>query len=111
MQIKWIKFKRDVPFQFFYKTNLDDSSVFNQVDLRRGSLQTQVNHEDFTLVPFHDQLLPMADVKHDQLLELLPYISDYNKSFFQNLKRSSDLNPEDFPALQEELEQERICFV
>ncbi|KAK9719915.1 hypothetical protein QE152_g22377 [Popillia japonica] len=102
-QIKWIKIKRDVPFQFFYKTNLDDSSVFNQVDLRRGSLRTRVNHEDFTLVPLHDQLLPIADVKHDQLLDLLPYISDYNKSFVQNLKRSSDLNPKDFPALQEEI--------
>lgn len=103
MQIKHMKFRKDLDFQFYYKTNFDDGE-FIKVDLRRGSLRNrQRADKDCHLEPLNKQLLPIASQKHADLIGLLPYVSEYNKAFYQNLKPSGALNPEDFPALEEEL--------
>jgi len=103
MQIKQMKFHKNLPYQFLYKTDFKDDD-FKKVDLRRGSMR---NRDSLTfseqVKPLNLEQLPIANQKYDDLMQLLPYISEHNKTYFRNLKRSSTLDAEDYPALEEEL--------
>lgn len=98
MRIKWIKVTNKNLYRCFYKTSLEEDEQFKKIDLRRGSIRNRENDMNIEkLEPINLESLPLADLKVSNLQELLPYISDYNKPFFKNLKSSTQLDPEDIP--------------
>ena len=98
MRIKWMKFTYENLYQFFYKTSLAEDEEFKKVDLRRGSKRKRTNEVEIKLPePLNFESLPLADLKVNNLLDLLPYISEYNQPFYTKLKRSTELDPEDIP--------------
>lgn len=92
LKIKFMKFERN-HFQFFYNTSFDNLG-FKKVDLRRGSTRNRNQNINIQLKPLNSNTLPIAKAKFYNLHELFPYVSDYNKPFYLNLKASADMDAE-----------------
>ncbi|CAG9839576.1 unnamed protein product [Diabrotica balteata] len=65
----------------------------------RGSTRNRKNEMEIEQPePINSEPLPLADIKVKDLLGLLPYISKYNRPFYQNLKKSNDIDADIIPV-------------
>ena len=96
MQIKWLNFESKDEYVFHYSTNFE--GIFNKVDLRRGSARTREKIIEVDLKQMYLETLPLAELKVKNLQGLLPFISHYNKPYYENIRVSSLLNPDDLPV-------------
>ncbi|XP_031328822.1 uncharacterized protein LOC116159878 [Photinus pyralis] len=101
IKIKWLMYSHNNDYRCLYKTSLEESEEFKKIDLRRGSTRKRANEievaqpKPITLDP-----LPVAELKVSNLMDLLPYISQYNKPFYQALKKSEELDPDILPGAE-----------
>lgn len=101
MKIKWLKFIQD-DYRICYKTSFNNTEECKTIDLRRGTARNRHVRDDIIDLPkpLNQGTLPLADVKVKDLLDLIPFISEYNRPIYENLKRSSEIDPEDIQDVE-----------
>lgn len=79
-QIKWLRFEKNEPYCLFYKNKLVDQE-FSQISLKKKGNAKPV----LSPPKSYYGVLPVAEEKKKDLIEMLPYISPVYKDFYLNL--------------------------
>lgn len=86
---KWLRYTKNYKNKIFYKTVLNEDSVFNSISTtRRNSLQ----NNNTSIPKSYNNILPISEEKKKDLLSLLKFIPDTFHTFYQNLITKQNIN-------------------
>lgn len=85
LNCRWFRYSREKEFTLNYKTTLEQSDTFQNVNLARKGRKVKLNPKKC-----YKDTLPIATEKKKNLLELLPLINPVFRQFYESLKTSAD---------------------
>lgn len=87
LKIRWLRFERGSPFQIKFRENLNEMSVFREIDLKKTKTKGSpvLCLTSVTQHCLYPTRRPMTDAKKKDMLSLLPYIPPVFHEYFRNL--------------------------
>lgn len=107
LQIKWLQYRTEFPAKVLYKNSFNSTEDFNILDLSRkkkayvtrantSSKADNMPEPQIILKPLHSHRIPLPEKKIKDLKELMDFMSETSKSYYQNLVIDPELSNEEY---------------
>uniref|UniRef100_A0A1Y1KU81 Uncharacterized protein n=1 Tax=Photinus pyralis TaxID=7054 RepID=A0A1Y1KU81_PHOPY len=106
LKMQWLQFRKDCPYEIFYKESLNDLLPFKKIDLLPKKKGRVADCKNIELPILHESALPISAEKKKNMEELFQFIPPIHQEYFQNVRSVDDT--EDIGLLEPYLEIEEL---